>query len=78
MRHFFDSEVRAEARAHELSGERPTQKLVELMGRPEWAIHQMRMGPGRHLHGLTLPGGVRGEDFDYFVRRGGSVACGRS
>ncbi|GAA6009520.1 uncharacterized protein JCM10292_002607 [Rhodotorula paludigena] len=66
MRHFFDSEVRAEARAHELSGERPTQKLVELMGTPQWAIHQMRMGPGRHLHGLTLPGGVRGEDFDYF------------
>lgn len=26
----------------------------------------MRMGPGKHLHGLTLPGGVKGEDFDYF------------
>ena len=26
----------------------------------------MRMGPGKHLHGLTLPGGLKGEDFDYF------------
>ena len=26
----------------------------------------MRMGPGAHLHGLILPGGLRGEDFDYF------------
>lgn len=26
----------------------------------------MRMGPGKHLHGLILPGGLKGEDFDYF------------
>lgn len=71
MREFFDSRVRAEAQEFELSGERPTRKLVELMGTPEWDIHAMRMGPGRHLHGKTLPGGVRGEDFDYFVRGGG-------
>jgi len=25
----------------------------------------MRLGPGRHLHGLILPGGLRGEDFTY-------------
>lgn len=25
----------------------------------------MRMGPGKHLHGLTLPGGIKGEDFTY-------------
>ena len=24
------------------------------------------MGPGKHLHGLILPGGVKGEEFDYF------------
>ncbi|TKA50532.1 hypothetical protein B0A53_06110 [Rhodotorula sp. CCFEE 5036] len=66
MRDFFDSRVRAEAQEFELSGERPTRKLVELMGTPEWDIHAMRMGPGRHLHGKTLPGGVRGENFDYF------------
>lgn len=82
MREFFDSRVRAEAQEFELSGERPTRKLVELMGTPEWDIHAMRMGPGRHLHGKTLPGGVKGEEFDYFVsaawasfsRNGGSRA----
>lgn len=72
MREFFDSRVRAEAQEFELSGERPTRKLVELMGTPEWDIHAMRMGPGRHLHGKTLPGGVRGEEFDYFVRAAGA------
>lgn len=30
------------------------------------SLSAMRMGPGKHLHGLILPGGVRGEDFDYF------------
>ncbi|GAA5834251.1 hypothetical protein JCM3766R1_004501 [Sporobolomyces carnicolor] len=65
MRRFFDTEVRAEARAHELTHERPTKRLVELMGTPEWNIHAMRMGPGKHLHGLTLPGGIKGEDFTY-------------
>jgi hypothetical protein len=29
-------------------------------------IQHMRLGPGKHLHGLTLPGGLKGEDFDYF------------
>ncbi|GAA6053409.1 hypothetical protein JCM3770_002311 [Rhodotorula araucariae] len=66
MRRFFDDEVKAEARVHELSGERPSKELVEQMGEPRWAIHQMRMGPGKHLAGLTLPGGVKGESFDYF------------
>ncbi|BGO97423.1 Acyl-CoA dehydrogenase [Rhodotorula toruloides] len=66
MRKFFDENVKAEAREFELSGERPTQKLVELMGTDEWNIHAMRMGPGRHLHGKTLPGNVKGEEFDYF------------
>ncbi|GAA5951561.1 hypothetical protein JCM3765_005970 [Sporobolomyces pararoseus] len=66
MRRFFDTEVRPEARVHELTHERPTKRLVELMGSPEWNIHAMRLGPGRHLHGLTLPGGVKGEEFDYF------------
>ncbi|GAA5988773.1 hypothetical protein JCM5350_002933 [Sporobolomyces pararoseus] len=66
MRRFFDTEVRPEARVHELTHERPTKRLVELMGTPEWNIHAMRMGPGKHLHGLTLPGGVKGEEFDYF------------
>ncbi|GAA5922749.1 hypothetical protein JCM3775_006123 [Rhodotorula graminis] len=66
MRKFFDDEVKAEARAGELSGDRPTADLVQKMGQPEWDLHAMRMGPGKHLAGKTLPGGVKGEDFDYF------------
>lgn len=27
----------------------------------------MRLGPGPHLHGLTLPGGMKGEDYDYLA-----------
>lgn len=26
----------------------------------------MNIGPGPHLHGMVLPGGVKGEEFDYF------------
>jgi hypothetical protein len=26
----------------------------------------MNIGPGPHLNGMVLPGGVKGEDFDYF------------
>ncbi|GAA5871092.1 hypothetical protein JCM1840_007588 [Sporobolomyces johnsonii] len=66
MRRFFDEDVRAEARTHELSHERPTKKLVELMGSDRWNLHAMRMGPGRHLRGKKLPGGVDPEEFDYF------------
>lgn len=29
-------------------------------------VQHMRLGPGKHLHGLTLPGGIPGEEFDYF------------
>lgn len=32
----------------------------------ESSLHAMRMGPGKHLHGLVLPGDVKGEDFTYF------------
>jgi hypothetical protein len=26
----------------------------------------MNIGPGPHLNGMILPGGVKGEEFDYF------------
>ncbi|GAA98980.1 uncharacterized protein L969DRAFT_64385 [Mixia osmundae IAM 14324] len=64
MRNFFDNEVREEATEHEISNERPTVELIKKMGANR--INHMRMGPGKHLHGLTLPGGVKGEEFDYF------------
>lgn len=64
MRSIFDKHITPEARAHELSGKRVTQELVELMAKEN--INAMRLGPGKHLHGLTLPAGIRGEDYDYF------------
>lgn len=59
---FFDTEVKAEAKVHEISMERPTTELMELMGSPRWNIHAMRMGPGEHLHGEWFP-------FDVFLDR---------
>lgn len=38
MRLFFDVYVKKEAREHEVSHKRPTLKLMELMGTPEWNI----------------------------------------
>ncbi|SCZ99129.1 BZ3500_MvSof-1268-A1-R1_Chr3-1g05828 [Microbotryum saponariae] len=66
MREFNDEYVRAEAQAHEKSNERPTVELIQKMGAEGVYINHMRLGPGKLLHGLTLPGGVKGEDFDYF------------
>ncbi|KAL7009249.1 hypothetical protein EMMF5_001447 [Cystobasidiomycetes sp. EMM_F5] len=66
MRYFFDTFVRKEAAEHELSDKRPTIELIKKMGEPRWHLNAMRLGPGKHLHGLTLPSGLKGEDFDYF------------
>lgn len=66
IRQFFDEHVRDEAAMHELNHKRPTVELIKLMGTKDWYLNHMRLGPGKHLHGLTLPTGLRGEDFDYF------------
>lgn len=67
MRYFFDTFVRKEAAEHELSDKRPTIELIKKMGEPRWHLNAMRLGPGKHLHGLTLPSGLKGEDFDYVM-----------
>ncbi|KAL8286560.1 hypothetical protein RQP46_004577 [Phenoliferia psychrophenolica] len=64
MRDFTDKYIKEEAAAHEKSGERPTVELVQRMGSE--LINHMRMGPTKLLPGLVLPGGIKGEDFDYF------------
>ncbi|KNZ45431.1 uncharacterized protein VP01_811g2 [Puccinia sorghi] len=64
IRLIFDKHITPEAREHELNGKRVTQELVDLMAKEH--INAMRLGPGKHLHGLTLPAGVKGEEFDYF------------
>jgi len=63
---FFDTYVKDEAMAHELNGKRPTLELIKRMGSPGVEINAMRVGPGKHLHGRQLLGGVKGEEFDYF------------
>lgn len=75
MRYFFDTFVKAEATQHELTDKRPTVDLIKKMGSPEWYMNHMRMGPGKHLHGLTLPGGLKGEDFDYVSHTSIADAC---
>ncbi|KAL8281196.1 hypothetical protein RQP46_006554 [Phenoliferia psychrophenolica] len=65
MRSFVDVELIPEARASELTDTRPSQELVKKMS--DLKILHMRLGPGKHLHGLTLPGGMRGEDYDYLA-----------
>lgn len=64
VREFVDEHVRPDAQLHEKDGKRPTVSLIEKMG--EVHMNAMRLGPGKLLHGLTLLGGVKGDEFDYF------------
>ncbi|KAK4055846.1 hypothetical protein OIO90_003101 [Microbotryomycetes sp. JL221] len=66
MRYFFDTYIKAEAREREVSAEKPSKEVYELLGSEKWEINAMRMGPGKHLHGRTLPGGVDPRKFNYF------------
>lgn len=58
--------MKPEAVEHEESGERPSKELITKFGQPGIEINAMRIGPGKHLHGRKLLGGVKGEEFDYF------------
>ncbi|KAL2118591.1 hypothetical protein VTJ04DRAFT_8251 [Mycothermus thermophilus] len=65
MREFTDKYVTPEAMERERDGKYISQELLERMSR-EGVLH-MRMGPGKHLHGVKLLGGVvDGKEFDYF------------
>ena len=64
MRKFVDEYVTPVAHARELDGKRPDVELVKRMGANE--LNPMRMGPGPHLKGRKLFGGVKPEEFDYF------------
>ncbi|PFH53078.1 hypothetical protein AMATHDRAFT_55449 [Amanita thiersii Skay4041] len=64
-RKFFETVVRPDAEAREADGKRPSQEVIDKMA--ELNLHAMRMGPGKHLQGRTLMGGVvKPEEFDYF------------
>lgn len=65
MRIFTDNELYPVAQECEKSGKYIPQSLIESMSRQ--GILHMRLGPGKHLHGVELMGGaVKGEEFDYF------------
>ncbi|KAJ3798294.1 acyl-CoA dehydrogenase/oxidase [Lentinula aff. detonsa] len=65
VRKFFEEVVRPEAIKCEENGKRISQEVVDRMSDVE--IIAMRLGPGKHLQGRTLMGGiVKPEEFDYF------------
>ncbi|KAI1270622.1 acyl-CoA dehydrogenase/oxidase [Xylariaceae sp. FL1019] len=62
---FTDKYITPEAQAREADGKYISQELVERMS--EVGLLHMRLGPGKHLHGVNLfDGAVKGEEFDYF------------
>ena len=65
FRKFVDEVIYPDALLHEEDGKRPSAHVIQAMA--DLNIHAMRMGPGKHLKGLTLMGGVvTPEEFDYF------------
>ncbi|KAI0078779.1 acyl-CoA dehydrogenase NM domain-like protein [Panus rudis PR-1116 ss-1] len=65
VRQFVDEVVYPDAVAREEDGKRPSLSVIAKM--TELELHAMRMGPGKHLKGRTLMGGiVKPEEFDYF------------
>ncbi|KAF4637632.1 hypothetical protein G7Y89_g462 [Cudoniella acicularis] len=65
MRIFVDEEVYPVAQECEREGMTIPQDLIDKMSKK--GILHMRLGPGKHLHGINLMGGaVKGEEFDYF------------
>lgn len=65
MREFTDKYITPEAQAREADGKFISQELIDRMSKA--GILHMRLGPGKHLHGVDLLGGaVKGEEFDYF------------
>lgn len=65
IREFTDIHVVPEAQECEATGRYISQEMIERMSKA--GILHMRMGPGKHLHGVNLlDGAVKGEEFDYF------------
>jgi alkylation response protein AidB-like acyl-CoA dehydrogenase len=64
MRKFVDEVIYPDAQAREEDGKRPSISVIQAMA--EQNIHAMRLGPGKHLKGLKLLGGVKPEEYDYF------------
>jgi alkylation response protein AidB-like acyl-CoA dehydrogenase len=64
LRKFVDEEMYPEAQEKEKSGEYISQELIDKMAKA--GILHMKIGPGKHLHGVEILGGaIKGEEFDY-------------
>ncbi|CAI7662975.1 acyl-CoA dehydrogenase family protein [Penicillium manginii] len=64
IREFTDLHVTPEAQEKERDGTYISQELIDKMAAN--GVLAMRLGPGKHLHGLNLlNGAVDGKDFDY-------------
>ncbi|KAF8986586.1 acyl-CoA dehydrogenase [Cyathus striatus] len=64
-RKFVEEIILPDSQAHEEDGKRPSQSVFDEMAKLN--IIAMRLGPGPHLEGLELMGGlVKPEEFDYF------------
>jgi hypothetical protein len=65
LRVFVDTEVYPVAQECEAEGKLIPQSLIDKMA--EKGVLHMRLGPGKHMHGVNLmDGAVKGEEFDYF------------
>lgn len=65
VREFVDVHLTPEALEKEKDGTFVSQEMIDRMA--ENNILAMRLGPGKHLHGRSIMGGVvSGEEFDYF------------
>lgn len=65
MRRFTDEHLLPEAQECETTGRYISQQMIDRMSR--LGILRMRLGPGKHLHGVDLmDGAVQGQEFDYF------------
>ncbi|KAJ3103482.1 hypothetical protein HDU97_010065 [Phlyctochytrium planicorne] len=60
VRDFYEKELVKEAPLMDVMGERPTDEHYLKMG--EFGLLACRLGPGDHLKGLKLPGGVKPEE----------------
>ncbi|RPB00229.1 acyl-CoA dehydrogenase NM domain-like protein [Choiromyces venosus 120613-1] len=64
VRVFVDEFVRPEALRIEEAGERPSAEIIKRMA--DNGINAMRLGPGKHLDGYNLIGGIEPKKFNYF------------
>lgn len=64
FRNFVDEVILPDALVKEDNGKAPSKEVEQAMA--DKLVNHMRLGPGKHLHGLVLMGGVKGEEFDFF------------